>query len=375
MEVNGLTDDTPDSSKHYAQAAISSGLVADVWELTNEPSYFSSTSHWVSPFWVDATGYADKMKGYHDNLLQGDPKAHTAIFYAGQYFGSQTTWDPQLFTYNGGVPYWDRAAVHVYTNTPDLDNNYSGYDAEHPYSNKQYYQNYILSSGTNGYYDSYFSALSHQNILIDITEFNGSGHGDPFISTWYNGIFISEYIARLSSDPLIEKVGIQALYLKDDASSLLLAQNNAPGPGGAYGFSLSAPGVAVSLLNQALNSSTHWYPTTVESAPSDTVPTVVAGTLPAQFGTPIPSVFAQAYLGDDGTHYVFITNKSPNAETVTLSIKGATLPSSVSVATASSADPSSVNLPGSGAAVAAQPSVADPVGISVPGYAVALVSW
>jgi hypothetical protein len=96
-------------------------------------------------------------------------------------------------------------------------------------------------------------------------------------------------------------------------------------------------------------------------------------------------VFAQAYLGDDGTHYVFITNKSPNPETVALST-GTTLPASVSVITAEAPvttqsaplpDPSVSNdpLPAAPMVQASAATPASPTAIAVPGYGVALVSW
>ena len=150
----------------------------------------------------------------------------------------------------------------------------------------------------------------------------------------YNGVFLAEYIARLSAVPNVKGVGINSLYTDNadyhgliqsvnDYESYLLANlaadpnystNTAINPNTQFQFYTSAPGLAMEVANQAINNSTQVWPTTVSGGPLVGI---------AGFdGKPVPGVYAQAYQGKDAQQYLLVTNKSPASQIVTMEVNG-----------------------------------------------------
>jgi hypothetical protein len=118
----------------------------------------------------------------------------------------------------------------------------------------------------------------------------------------------------------------------DDFQSYLLGQlandptystNTATNPDTQFVFYASANALALQLLNEAVNSSTLAWTTTVAGGP--TVPIL------GYDGSPIPAVFAQGYLGANGMHYLVITNKSGVSVPLGFEINGTLGPGSVTV--------------------------------------------
>jgi hypothetical protein len=138
----------------------------------------------------------------------------------------------------------------------------------------------------------------------------------------YNGIFLAEYIARLSTVPNVKAVGVNSLYTENsdyhgliqsvnDYESYLLGQvaanpefstNTATDPNTQFQFYTSAPGLAMAVANRAINGGTRIWPTTVSGGPT----VAIAGF----DGNRIPAIYAQTYVAGNGSHYLLITNKS-----------------------------------------------------------------
>jgi hypothetical protein len=174
----------------------------------------------------------------------------------------------------------------------------------------------------------------------------------PFTSTLYNGIFLAEYIARMSTCPNVQGVAAHALYMGNsvnygliravnDYESYLIDQvtadpsystNTATDPNTPFEFYASAPALALEVANHAINNSTHIWPTTVSGGPA--VP------IQGYDGNPIPAIYSQAYQGEAGTNYnyLLITNKSGYPSKVTIQIDGTNLARTLTVTDVSNSD-------------------------------------
>ena len=166
----------------------------------------------------------------------------------------------------------------------------------------------------------------------------------PFESYLYNGIFLAEYIARLTSAPDVKAVAVSPLFLGNtynegiiravnDYESYLEAEvakdpnyvtNTAVNPATQFQFYYSAPAVALQIANRAINSSNAIWPTAVNGD----VPTVP---ITGYGGQPIPALFAQGYKGVDGTHYLLVTNKSNQSLRFAIEVNGTLLEQAVTV--------------------------------------------
>jgi hypothetical protein len=153
----------------------------------------------------------------------------------------------------------------------------------------------------------------------------------------------------MSVVPNVKAVGVNSLYTDnydyhgviqsvDDYESYLLSQvaanpnfstDTATDPNTQFQFYTSAPGLALEVANQAINSSTAIWPTTVTGGPF--VPTLGYG------GQPMPAVYAQGYMGSNGSHYVLITNKSSSTCTTTIQMNGKGVTGKMSITTVSHA--------------------------------------
>jgi hypothetical protein len=198
--------------------------------------------------------------------------------------------------------------------------------------------------------------LVGSNTPIFITEFNCcSEDSNKFLTFLYNGVFLAEYIARMSTVPNVRGVGVNSLYTDnydyhgmiqsvDDYDSYLLAQvaanpnystDTATNPNTQFQFYTSAPGLALEVANQAINNSTGIWATTVTGGP--TVP------IQGYNGNPIRAIYAQAYAANDGSHYLLITNKSSATCVATIQVNGVHVSGEVSVMTVSNASSSAAN--------------------------------
>ena len=297
ITFNAYTDTNPSSAANMVTAAQGYGLNVLEWELANEPYLFPL-------IFPSSASYASAMNfPYFSDIVSANPSATVGLFYAGQFTGppvNYTAWDNGMAAYS--PRYWNAVSFHMYPISSSVDN-----------ATASQILNGVLAHGTVDYVNSYLLPLIGANTPIFVTELNASALNNlPFTPTLYNGIFLAEYIARMSTCPNVQGVAAHALYMGNsvnygliravnDYESYLIGQvtadpnystNTATDPNTPFEFYASAPALALAVANQAINNSTHIWPTTVSGGPA--VP------IQGYDGNPIPAIYSQAYQGDNG---------------------------------------------------------------------------
>ena len=292
---NTYTDDNPGSATQMALAAKSYGLHVVEWELGNE-AYLYPVVYPSAPAYA-----ASVYNPYFKDVIAGAPTATAGLFYAGQYPGTLSTafaptwfpsWDAGMQGYT--PQYWNAASNHIY---PIV--------SPQTAQNTMWTLNGLLAYGSSDYITSYLVPLMGPGTPIYITEFNCcSDYSNKFLTYLYNGIFMAEYTARLSTVPNVKAVGVNSLYTDNsdyhgliqsvnDFESYLIGQveanpdystNTATNPLTQFQFYTSAPGLAMEVANQAINSGNQLLPTTVAGGPTVQI---------LGFdGNPIPAIYA-----------------------------------------------------------------------------------
>lgn len=369
---NSYTDNNPGSATQMAMQAQSEGLNVLEWELGNEA--------YLYPLIYPApANYASAGNSYFNDILTASPSATVGMFSAGMYSGTNApygTWDPGLAAYS--PRYWNASSVHIYPISSKL-------------STKTTVQtlNGFLAHAAGDYINSYLVPLVGANTPIFITEFNCCSTPDdnPFMSYIYNGVFLAEYIARLSAVPNVRAVGVNSLYTNNfdyhgiiqsvnDFVSYLSAQvalnpnystNTATDPNTQYQFYTSAPGLALEVANQAINNSTNIWPTTVTGG--YTVPILGFD------GNPIPAVFAQGYVPNSGGHSLLIINKGPTQQAVIVKVNGVPVSGTLSLTYVSNANAMAANSAAAPNNVQVQTGTVSINPFYVGPYSVTLVAW
>jgi hypothetical protein len=352
---NGYSDTHPGSAGSLASLAQSLGANILEWELSNEPYFYPLV-------FAGPSAYASAMYNpYYQDIVSANPNANVGLFFEGKYdfyTSNFMAWDDGMSTY--APAYWKSVSTHVY---PIIQTDITSTEEE-------YVLNGVLAHGTGEYINSYLVPLVGADTPIYITEINSSvdkagqtPSGTPpiytgavaFESYLFNGIFLAEYVARMSTVPNVKAVGVTSLYLgnefnygmlraANDHQGYLIAQleknpnfstDTATNPYTQFQFYVSAPGLAVAVVNQAINNSTNIWPTTVTGGPN--VP------IEGFDNKPVPAIFAQAYIGDNGTHYLVITNKSNAAVPIGIEIDGSLLTGNVNLAYVSNSNPLAEN--------------------------------
>jgi len=106
--------------------------------------------------------------------------------------------------------------------------------------------------------------------------------------------------------------------------------NTATDPNTPFEFYTSAPALALAVANEAINNSTHIWPTTVSGGPA--VP------IQGYDGNPIPAIYSQAYQGNEGSNYLLITNKSAYPSKITIQVDGTSMARTLTVTYVSNSD-------------------------------------
>jgi hypothetical protein len=342
IDFNSWTDTNPNSSGLMVQAAQSAGLPVKEWELANEPYFYSE----VFP---TASSYASAMfTPYYTPINTTDSSSLVGLFYQGQFSGvanvNYAKWDNGMKAYT--PHYWQGVSMHIYPITNETITTV----------NEEQTLNGFLAYGTNQYFNSYVTPLIGANTPLFLSEFNSDAFSTlAFESYIYNAIFLAEYIARVSTVPNLQGVGVTQLYIGNsfnqgiiravnDYENYLIEQvkinpnystNTATNPKTQFSFYFSTNALALEILNGAVNSSNATWPTTVSGGP--TVP------IQGYDGNPIPAVFAQGYQGTDGTHYVIITNKSSVSVPIGIEVNGLLGPASVTASYISSTSDTAQN--------------------------------
>ena len=315
-----------DSVTHIAALAKSAcspstGVRVIEFELSNESYIYPGR-------WPRGSAYVSEMASFRSAIETNCPGVPIALFYAGQYWGGPPlapNWDSDLFA---GTPGWDDIATHIYPQftSSSTCGNACAADAAAFY-------NGFLVTGTNEYLDSYFVSRK-PNASIDISEVNlGISDGRTLLQqTIYQGLFLSEYIARVSSDAHVRYVGVHQLYqpgggngsmilaANDHIAEVVAAAKSGSGPvnttGFNFGFTVSVAGKALALVNGAVNRNSVALGTTVTSGPLGAATVASSPTDPS---ATVPAVFAQAYGSPPQTaRSVVIVNKGAATQIVSL---------------------------------------------------------
>ena len=361
--VNGYTD-TPTSAGAYATSVLSQGLTVKEWEIGNEPYLYTA-------LFPTSTSYADAMKPYAQQILAVDPSAVIGLFWAGLWSGGDASWNDGYATY--ADPYWNAISIHLYPIT----------ESSTPIDQAIAVLNGVLAHGTVDYVASQLVPTNRPDLKVFVTEVNASGATNPISTTIFDGVFLVEYVARMSTSANVQGVGTHVLYASNtQQTGLIRAANDhdsdvvAAYKAGTtidtasldFGYYASAPGLALQVANVAFNTSTASLATTVAGGGE-----VPANNLDGGAGAPIPSVYAQAYMGA-GKHHLVVTNKSSTAESALLQVDGASVLGTLQLSTVSADDPSLANVPGATSRVQIVASTSTGA-IPIPAYSVTRVDW
>ncbi len=334
VAFNSYTDTNPNSASNMVLAAQSAGVDIREWDLGNEPYLYPG-------IYPTAAAYAKASYPYYMEMASANPTGAVGVFFRGAFSGIGTNyeiWDDGMAAYSPA--YWGAVSQHFY---PSTDTSLSTVEQEETL-------NGLLAYGTTQYLSSYLLPLIGANTPVFITEVNSIPFTGTFETYHYNGIFLAEFIARMSTVPNVQGVGVCALYTGnnydygviravDDFQAYLRAQvaanpnystDTATDPNTQFSFYYSAPALALEVLNLAVNNSTNIWPTTVTGSP--TVPIL------GYDGNPIPAIFAQGYMGDNGLHYLLVTNKSGSSVPLALEVNGSLLETTVTVSYVSGSD-------------------------------------
>jgi hypothetical protein len=334
VAFNGYTDTNLNSAGEMVTAARSGGMNIVEWELGNEPYIYPKI------FPTPAAYAAAQHSPYYLNMTSADPQVTAGLFYQGQFSfqaGNYVAWDSGMAAYS--PKYWEAASFHVYPIT----------DTSIGTSDEEMTLNGVLAHGTTEYFNSYILPLVGPNLPVYFTELNSGPATMPFETSIYNGIFLAEYIARMSTIPQVKAVGATEIYLGnsftegiiravDDFEPYLIAHvvqnpnyctDTSTNPDTQFSFYFSTSGLALQIANTAINGSDATWPTTLTGGP--TVPIL------GYDGNPVPAIFAQGYQGTDGTHYLLITNKSAAPAPVAIEVNGSLLEETVMVSYISNA--------------------------------------
>ena len=162
----------------------------------------------------------------------------------------------------------------------------------------------------------------------------------------YGGIYVSEFIMRMSTIPQMKYVGNfqlcneNGIYFTNANRKAVVDAAN----GGyitntqnlSFGFYLSAQVTAEAVAYWAINRSTALYATTLGTN-GPTVPDT------PNYNATMPAVYAQAYQGDNGKRYVVFTNKGSNAVPVQVMEDGVALTNQFLETFVTGSDPSATN--------------------------------
>jgi hypothetical protein len=371
--LNCFTDTNPIDAGDFAGFALSNHIPVAAWELCNEPYNFTATNG--SDFFTNGTDYLNKMLPYCNAIKAEDSNALVAVFYAnpGNSNGGKV-WDNAINAYTN--KYWDMVTYHYYPQAL-ADTNFADLMA---------YDNGLLFSNTASYASTFLVTNNPTNVTFMITEFQpvqGSGAGttnqNPNLPsmTLYGGIYVSEFILRMSTVPQMKYVGNFQLCNQNgiNATNVHRSAVTTAASGGyttntqglPFGFYLSAQVSGEAVAYGAVNRSTAVYATSVGTN-SPTVP------MSLDDSTFMSAIYAQAYQGGNGKRYVVLTNKGSNAVPVQIAQDGVTLTNQFLETFVTGSDPSTTN--GSPTDLPIQIQTATVTNaVTIPQYGVVRLEW
>jgi hypothetical protein len=370
--LNCFTDTNPASAGDFAGFALSNHIPVAAWELCNEPYNFTATNG--SDFFTNGTDYCNKMLPYAKAIKAADSNAQVAVFFANPgNSGGGKFWDNALIGYTN--KFWDMITYHYYPQAL-MDTNFLDLMA---------YDNGLLFSNTTSYVTNYLMT-NNPNVNFMITEFQpvqGSGAGttnqNPNLPsmTLYGGIYVSEFILRMSTVPQMKHVGNFQLFNQNgiNATNVHRTAVTTAASGGyttntqglPFGFYFSAQVSGESVAYGAVNRSTAVYATSV-GANGPTVPMSTNG------DAFMAAIYAQAYQGGNGKRYVVLTNKGSNSVPVQINQDGPALTNEFLETYVAGNDPSATNGSPQFSPIGINTATVTNV-VEIPAYSVVRLEW
>ena len=371
--LNTFTDSVA-SARAFAQYVHDQHIDVALWELGNEPEFFTTTEMGTvpHPFYPDPDGalaYAAAVAPYAREILAVDPGANISVspVYYPPNSPTRTSWDNDLGGYS--PHFWNSVTVHAY---PPVDSS--------THASLLASLAGDLTEQTDRYVNSYLPRVGFGSDKVFVTEMN-AGFNNDTAGTVFAGLWVAEYTMRMATIDAVKRVGMHAVYGSaasalqsvNDHTADVLAAADAGHPIDTttldFGFYPSAQGLALSVLNAAINPAatvlhaTVTGPGTVATLSDDAVP--VSGTMPA--------LYAGAYAQSGGAVTVVVTNKSAVSHAVAITVDGRSVDGPFTTATVSSTDPFAHNTdttrPINVVAGASRGAV------SVPAYSITRITW
>jgi uncharacterized protein (TIGR03437 family) len=363
VSVNAYTD-TPQSAQAFAKFALTNHIPVAVWELDNEPYTWLNTDAGVpGPFFSDAAHYATNMKPFRDAIKAADPNAVVSLYFS-EAGNTNKTWDNALASYT--PKYWDAVTYHEYV-FPGTFTTFNDLMAA---------ANANLYSNTTSYVTDYLAPKNNPGMTYVISEVSpAAGQGGPLLGKLYGGIYTAEFALRMSTLPQVKYVAAFQMLsnagidkTNDHLNVVQAAYNSGTTintSGLNFGFFVSAQAAGEAVANGALHNSVGVYATTTTGGP--TAPII---------GGSIPAVYAQAYDGGNGKHYVVLTNKSASATVARIMQNGADLTIPMQMTFVTGTDPTLANsgLPSDNVQIQTQ-TVTNPGAVTIPSYSVVRLEW
>jgi hypothetical protein len=375
--INTFTD-SASSAATLVSTSANDGITTDVWELGNEPSYFTPSNG--SNFYANANAYLSDVSSYASMIKSTMPSAKVAVWVPPN---ATYAWTTDTAKYSS--PFWDELYTHSYpgasgslpSNIPDTADNEIAF-----------YNGFLLNN-TNSLVDAQLAPLFGGNsMLIEFSEYNmGVNLLNPGL---YNADFIAEYAMRFSSDSHVTNVGMHMLVgvtgqaqlaittVNDDSSTLEAEylQNKAPLNTTSYNFKyfVTVPGLALQIINGVINTSSGVLPTTVGNSATATY---YDSNFNAQT---MPAIYAQAYSTTQGTYHVLLTNKSSESQSVSIVQDGTQVTQALTTRSIGAPNATTSQYASEQNTSSAQNTVTLTPGtasgtVTVPAYAVMDVSW
>jgi hypothetical protein len=353
--INTFTD-TPASAAALASAAVAAGLHVAVWELGNEPVYFSG-------FYPNAKTYLNDVAPYAAAIKAAVPTAKVAVYVD----SSTSSWTTAVASYAN--PFWDEIYFHQYPDVPTGTTSTA--------DSMAYYNEFLLYN-SDTLVDTNFAAIFPSNFQVEISEFNL----DSLQATLYDAIFIAEHTLRMSTSPHITNMGMHMLTAPSSGKGVDVAPTNdhvtdctaayAKGTtintaGLNFGYYYSASALALQIINQDINTSNAMWPTTVTGGTS------IAYNGNGNTGT-MPSIYAQAYGASGNVIHLLLTNKDSVAQTFDITVNGSYVLLPLTTVSMSGTDPTLTNTSTAPTTLQLQPGTASQT-VTLPPYSVMSVSW
>jgi hypothetical protein len=370
----GVVNVFTDTSAHAAtlvSSAQSAGLTGldDLWELGNETSYFST-------FFGSGTAYLNAVKPYATAITGVETNARFAVWVDLNNSG----WMTKVTTYSN--PFWQQLYTHQYPTPPDYLSD--GVTKVNTASQFVAFYNEFLLDKTNTFFDSLPTTYTSlpSSYQMEVSEYNIAANDWLNLkSTAYNAVFVAEYLLRTAIDPHITHAGMHLAVSNSSAAQEAVVPTNdyisqcqtAYASGTTidtanatlypFGYSMAAPGMALELVDQAINTSTAIWPTSVSGGTW-----VSFNNYNGTSGT-MPAVYAQAVKHSTNPQHLLLTNKSGVAQTVTIEVNGMPLSTSYTTSYITATAPDTV----SGISIQTGGSATGPV--TLPPYSVMNVAW